>query len=210
MKKEEIINTIFRLILCFFIVIFILLLLLSIYSILDIFKTKDDAWISFWGSILGGGLTLIGVWFTIATEANKNNESLAVQYRPILHFDLDYIKIENNAFSCNYANCGRGEALNIEIKIIEGPSNYIEIDENSNRVNLLPCNENNKFDINVNRDFITSDGKKRLDFIIQLSYNDLYNIFTIKTRAILTINYNINQGKYYAQFYNNSIVSEKN
>lgn len=57
---------------------------------------EKDTWINFFGSIIGGGATLIGVWVTIKEQKdeftmeqsrieNQRREDLAIQYKPVLH-----------------------------------------------------------------------------------------------------------------------------
>ena len=45
-----------------------------------------DAWISFYGSIIGGILTVLGVWWTIDAQENTRRKDLATQYKPFLDF----------------------------------------------------------------------------------------------------------------------------
>lgn len=94
--------------------------------------------IGYCGSILGGFLTLYGVWWTIKDSDKKALEQkqnfinqqklldaqrrydIAMQYRPILHCQVkNYVVMENNSILVvyfNLKNTGRAEALNIHIE----------------------------------------------------------------------------------------------
>lgn len=207
MNKKEIVDIIFRLILCFFIVIFILLLLLSIYSILDVFKTKDDNWISFWGSILGGGLTLVGVWWTIIDQEKKRNQELELQYQPILsanitkyrqinrlcnelhllfnHVGFDDNNLEPAPFMLEFKNIGRGEIRNFNIHI------------DSKDIIISPFNDSNQLDLSNSSiladgffDFFPINGSKYLLVLLpkqKVLYNQLHPI-----RIGITLNILVN------------------
>lgn len=45
--------------------------------------------VGYGGSILGGLLTLYGVWWTIKDNENQRREDLAIQYKPFLTIDID-------------------------------------------------------------------------------------------------------------------------
>lgn len=45
---------------------------------------NKDTWITFFGTIIGGGATLIGVWWTIKNQEKKSKEDLAIKYKPVL------------------------------------------------------------------------------------------------------------------------------
>lgn len=47
--------------------------------------SNRDTWINFFGSIIGGGATLFGVWWTIKENEKQRREDLAIQYRPCLN-----------------------------------------------------------------------------------------------------------------------------
>lgn len=94
------------------------------------FITPDnqETWIGFFGSIIGGGATLFGVWWTIKKQEEQRENDLAIQYKPIIdivrdtshddYFNKFYVREELNEFyfPIIITNIGRGEALNITIK----------------------------------------------------------------------------------------------
>ena len=47
-------------------------------------ENNYDAWIGYYGSILGGALTLGGVWWTIKDQEMQRIKNLSIQYRPLL------------------------------------------------------------------------------------------------------------------------------
>lgn len=210
--KKHLIKLIFILV---FIIILIVLIPISFYienpwGYGFIPKNEAGNVLSYYGAILGGGLTFVGVLLTINFEKRDNKESLAIQYKPILAFDRDaVIDTKNYIIKVKYQNCGRGEALNIKVKIIDGPPNHIKINDADDKINLLPYNESNFFILNLDKKIIDSNDKTPLNYIIELSYNDLFDIYLTRTQAILTIKYNIDESKYYATLYENSIKSEK-
>lgn len=50
---------------------------------------NKDTWITFFGTIIGGGATLIGVWWTIKNQEKKSKEDLAIKYKPVLTASFD-------------------------------------------------------------------------------------------------------------------------
>lgn len=78
----------------------------------------NDAQLGYAGAILGGSMTLIGVWWTIKDQDNKRKQDLVIQYRPIITVTEDIQTptiIGDLAFVCHITlqNKGRGEASNI-------------------------------------------------------------------------------------------------
>ena len=59
----------------------------------------NDAQLGYAGAILGGSMTLIGVWWTIDSQEKKRLEDLAIQYMPILKIDAN---VENNNIKIEY------------------------------------------------------------------------------------------------------------
>lgn len=90
-------------------------------------ETNKDSWINFFGTVIGGVLTLLGVWWTINDQERKRYEDLAMQYKPILkaippvNDDEKRIIINSDDTTLLFnmilyiENIGRGEALDIEI-----------------------------------------------------------------------------------------------
>lgn len=111
-------------------------------------KDNYDAWIGFYGSVLGGALTLGGVWWTIKYEKqelekskNKHDlerkEELFLQYKPLLKCDIHYSTSEdiNKLFYFQIENVGRGELLNINISF---PDELLESEMTIGPEILLP------------------------------------------------------------------------
>lgn len=85
-------------------------------------ETKD-AWIGFFGAIIGGGLTLLGVAWTIIDQNNKRREDAKDAVKPILvsgdvtHEAIKGIKNDvsgTKIYECtfNYKNVGKGILYN--------------------------------------------------------------------------------------------------
>lgn len=60
---------------------------------------SKDAWITFFGAITGGLLTLCGVWWTIKEQESNRKKDLAVQYMPLI--TCDEYKVETNNIESN-------------------------------------------------------------------------------------------------------------
>lgn len=64
-------------------------------------QTNYDAWISYYGAIVGGALTLGGVWWTIKDQERNRITELKLQYSPkILYKCSSDIECSYDAFSC--------------------------------------------------------------------------------------------------------------
>lgn len=94
--------------------------------------SNKDAWIDFFGAIIGGALTLSGVAWTINDQNNKRREDAMDAFKPILVANAcTYEKIKgingdsnSRVFECilEYKNVGKGilfnpRVLNIEYKV---------------------------------------------------------------------------------------------
>ena len=62
-----------------------------------IYPEQYDAWISFFGSIIGGILTVLGVWWTIEDHENTRRKDLATEYKPFLDFISYEKKLPKNS-----------------------------------------------------------------------------------------------------------------
>lgn len=152
-----------------FIIIFFIVFIITIttYSLVMIFgyDSKDSSqWISFIGSIIGGALTLIGVYYTVKVEKNRwkienkkrDEESLEnnkILYKPI--FSLKEIKIKSkidydidNKFQIHFVlkiyNVGRGEAYDIDLSYLP-------------KILHITFDDFTDFDLIANGDYITLD-----------------------------------------------------
>ena len=92
------------------------------------FITTDnyDAWVGYYGAIIGGALTLGGVWWTIKEQNRQRKEDLRIQYKP--RFVPSSIDSRNNSktnidiYEETYLyypikNTGRGELIIKDILI---------------------------------------------------------------------------------------------
>lgn len=92
---------------------------------------NKNTWIGFYGAIIGGGITLGGVAWTIHNQNKLRKEDLAIQYKPILFLSNNFITKaenripENRIKQCNenttyylkLKNLGRGEATNVKLDL---------------------------------------------------------------------------------------------
>lgn len=143
-------------------------------SKIGIFQKEDaQTIVSYLGAIIGGSLTLVGVWWTINEQKMSKTEELSLQYKPILsikcHFSgicLNFIEIKNN---------GRGEAI-----VLNG---YLE-------------NSTGKKDFQLNRNIITISAPRYIEInlliiektTIKIEYTDFLNLH--KYELISEIEYN--------------------
>lgn len=83
-----------------FLSIFITILLLSfVFIVADLINittyiplTNNYDWLAFWGAILGGLATLIGVYLTIKSQSETDKETRRVSSMPILEYKISYSK----------------------------------------------------------------------------------------------------------------------
>lgn len=94
----------------------------------------NDAQLGYAGAILGGSMTLIGVWWTINNQEKQRREDLAMQYKPILSLEflnettIDF-PVENAvlSFSLELKNIGRGELMNVSVEYTQYNNPYLFI-----------------------------------------------------------------------------------
>ena len=122
-----------------------------------------DAWISFFGAIIGGSLTLFGVWWTIIEQQKsrkedqrihdlERKEELAIQYKPMLSLNfnngllVDSV-IKNSVLMLMFSleNIGRGEAVNCKIECSKLDGYFTQI--MNGEKNMIETG--NKFDFNL-------------------------------------------------------------
>jgi len=119
--------------------------------------SNQDAWIDFFGAIIGGALTLIGVAWTIVDQNTKRREDAMDAVKPILvanactYEEIKGINGDNHSrvFECilEYKNVGKGilfnpRVLNIEYKVDNkdigqlntslSVKSYLDIEDTSN------------------------------------------------------------------------------
>ncbi len=82
-----------------------------------IVRDHKDAWISYYGAIIGGGLTLLGVWWTI-TDMKKQEQK---NKTPMIDLEFDYriVNSEKPKFNCviltKFKNVGSAVAYNVSM-----------------------------------------------------------------------------------------------
>ena len=161
--------------------------------------------IGYCGSILGGFLTLYGVWWTIK-EQNKNlikqqekldrqrREDLAIQYKPylVLEKPVTFTNEEinnsylhyNNIFDLNETldlkNIGRGEAIisSIYVSNLEDKTNLIDI---QTQIDSYYINKNSSAKLNITIKAINLEpifnSKTDNEYILNIVYSDLLKFY---------------------------------
>lgn len=78
-----------KLLLSFLFLVILFPMVILVQSPIGIIPTAiGETIISYGGAILGGFLTLYGVWWTIEVNKEKEREDKALQYRPVLQYDI--------------------------------------------------------------------------------------------------------------------------
>lgn len=147
--------------LIFIIVIFIIFLPSIILSTsnIGIIDLKDSQTVlEYYGSIIGGALTVIGVLITIKSERNINIEVLAYEHKPCLEIDyIDKSEEDENKYYLEVTNTGLGEA--VEISCFGYHKGSFKI----------------FFTINLSK-----DEKHKVELIIKSKYEKLFIAFTYR------------------------------
>lgn len=167
-----------------------------------IVREHKDSWISYYGAIIGGGLTLFGVWWTI-TENKKDlkeqqnrldeqrKEDLAIQYKPYLiltqnkKIDLNaydiFIMTNNNTHPLNETvilkNIGRGEAIinDIQIKVNKEPIAELLKIKTAVETSYVNSNITTALTISISADFYSLEKERPdIDCDIIIKYTDLF------------------------------------
>ena len=73
-----------------FSLIFIVADLMNITTYIPLSRNYD--WLAFWGAILGGLATLIGVYFTIKGQSETDKENRRISSLPVLEYKISYSK----------------------------------------------------------------------------------------------------------------------
>lgn len=188
-KTVKIIVVIISLLICFFgiIPLFINFLVNTTnpFGIGFINQENKETWINFFGSIIGGGLTLFGVWWTINNQEKQRKKDLAIQYKPL--FELNNIKLKNDSRNdmlrllFNIQNIGRGEAYKFKIECNKDLFNSEDEEENNCfRKDIILPNDvtDTEFCIQIH-DY---DGRKN----IIINDNDTQNILTYNIKITIT------------------------
>jgi len=147
-------KNIFKIVVCVF-AITILLFIFDVINISNLIGINSANWFSYFGAVIGGLLTFIGVLTNINYENSKKKEEQSLQYKPIIQpclndnkyfegFGAEVIfkqeKIEYNKkmqrIVLQLKNKGRGETKNFEVK-------SVKIIETSSNIDLFVDSENN-------------------------------------------------------------------
>lgn len=183
-------------------------------------ESNINSWIGYFGSILGGALTLGGVWWTIIVQEKKRKEDLGIQYRPIItcngiefvnnvskevingiciftdsnesnHFERFRIEIENKGFGEAYIN-------NVEIEnIVPIKSEFIKlnkVDEDITNKAILPINDKITLGIEIQENF-KSNTSNLLCFSLKTEFSDLFGVRDYFIEYIFQIEIIVNKNK---------------
>lgn len=168
-KPVKIIVVIISLLICFFgiIPLFINFLVNTTnpFGIGFINQENKETWINFFGSIIGGGLTLFGVWWSIKDQENKRKKDLAIQYRPI--FTCSISKFDTNIYYIKITNVGRSEAEinSISIQNIDEDSFINFFVNNFEKIDILAASDSFECLMaleNFKKNFINGSYKKKI------------------------------------------------
>lgn len=172
---------------------------------------EESQWIGFFGTVIGGSLTLVGVWWTLKNQDKKRKEDLAIQYKPIVIFKSDNEKDTKATIEFNYIkhdqyifnfevylfNYGRGECFDFNISIEQIHENESQSKMNPSIQQSFHTNENNiivsnghlKYTAQLN--ILQFDKTKEiifpLCFKIECQYYDFYHIKKYSSSAILKL-----------------------
>lgn len=153
---------------------------------------SEEQWIGFYGAVIGGALTLIGVWWTIYQQKQMKKVDLAIQYKPYLtlteRVTLDLQEFTSSIFKENnkqnmifdliIKNKGRGEGIIISTSIDNNylPS-FIEININIEK-QIIFQNEMSKINIHIQSDNFDDivTNRENIKIPINVLYTDFYQI----------------------------------
>lgn len=157
------------------IIVFICFICFSLYEVLIL---KNMNVLGFFGSVIGGSLTLIGVWWTIKDQDKKRKEDLAIQYLPIFETYIADPIITNDLYRIEFQtkNIGRGEVLSGYFKeneiIFNGTTSFVaKIIDNRNV--YIPIDKTAKFTILINKDIFQENIAVESYFVFL--YTDIFS-----------------------------------
>ena len=165
-----------------------------------------DAWISFYGSIIGGILTVLGVWWTFMDQDKKRKEEnakrdkerrdeLAAQYRPIINLTEKNLFFPLSAtieLDLILSNKGRGECSNLTVSVTEGnciailhelPTDQVCAND-SMGITFYICNDKNETGSSTLKPLIPIKENDEFQFKIKLDYNDIFQNNYVKEYCI--------------------------
>ena len=166
---------------CVFVILFIFLIPLIVNFIVEtpnpfglgfINDSNKDTWISFFGSIIGGSITLIGVIWTINYEKKAREEDFKTQE-------------ERRQEDFNNQEVQRKKDLSIQYRPFFRPIVPMKIDGNSFEENAFPSNSTeHSFETNYTKDIIVKiKNSGRGEAIIKDITNDISISQTDKIRV---------------------------
>lgn len=154
-----------------------------------------DTWITYYGAVIGGSLTLCGVWWTIKCENKSRKNEIAIQYKPYITL-LPYVCVKNDvkiedvvtkkdhsfSFYLLYKNIGNGESNDTTIKIIH---NNKEIDiKNEAEVCIYPDLIHHNLKFTLEEESINfSNGGPMFDIIFE--YTDILRVYQYRMHYII-------------------------
>ena len=191
MNKKSLVLLIFGIFIIIFIVPQIIHFLVYTPSPFGFIKPGEESqWIGFFGSVIGGSLTLAGVWWTLKYQDKKRKEDLAVQYRPIISIDVSLHEIDKNdehglVLKIDEYNIGRGEAINVCGKMYDNNQLIATL----NPAPFIPSNMNKTISetlLDVIFDYTNIPSHQ---LFIEITYTDLYGIYQYKFTSRIDIFY---------------------
>lgn len=210
MNKKSLVLLIFGIFIIIFIVPQIIHFLVYIPSPFGFIKPGEESqWIGFFGSIIGGLLTLAGVWWTIKDQDEKRKEDLAIQYKPYisilplssLKYDIDINNIINYDnlyyyFTFFYKNNGKGESFKTTMNI-EYNGNIINLSDIS-EVQIYPDNIVHNFRFKLKKEELTFTKNSAVTFNVSFNYTDMFSMYKYSMcyQLIYVIEYDICKDMY--------------
>lgn len=175
------------------------------WSLNFINENNYDAWIGYYGSVLGGALTLGGVWWTIDKQnkdrheddlkhIQERKEELEILYKPVLTFPVRYSQATilipaAHSYSFILKNKGRGEVNNIKISysskdaiiiLEEDYQHFLAIDDVTTMKFFISHQTNNIVNNCAKMDKTIKDNDK-FNISFEISYEGIFgNTYKIK------------------------------
>lgn len=162
--------------------------------------------VGYGGSILGGFLTLYGVWWTINDNSKKYYESQRISYFPILYFNKnipieldnkkDLIFEENPHIKCtiylDISNIGIGKAIDLSFNQEKYTNKFFNEFITLDRYYLALLNPNESHVLKINLNFIWKELANSNEFLIlEIKCKDAtYTKHKYKISLKITFSYN--------------------
>lgn len=148
------------------------------------FMEPEDArvWLTYYGAIVGGGIALWGVAWTINYQRLSRKEDLAIQFKPMVKF-IKHSKLKCSVskkgyeVNLNIVNIGRGEIKDLKVSYLNSIIKELLI---------LPVKEKALIRINLTDQQYLNNHK------LVCTYTDLYKIFQYECSCEFDISHNKN------------------